>query len=146
MKIFFTSFIFLLLSCVNNNSKEFDLANTFIQKHLSEKLKHKNKQKIVFILNPSECNPCENEINKFLYEFKGKKTINIIPYGKKTTYKTYGDLLNFKGVLLAQYGLLNANGSVLIIENNKCVFYKSIDIQNIRKLSIEIENILDKYK
>ncbi len=142
MKLYLYLLGLLLFSCIENEKNVPDLANNFYKIHLSTKLKKNSNKFLVFILNPSECNPCEQEINSFLIHFRNKKTINIIPTGKNTTYKINGTFINIKRISLAKYGLLNANGSVLIIKQNKCVFYKSIDVQNIDQLIKSIDLFL----
>ncbi len=145
MKIFLFLLVLAIVSCSGPQGNIPKLTSNFCEKHLLEKPEFKSGTSIVYILNPSECRPCEEEIIQLVETSqKGFNSVALLPTGVKqpTEIKTK-KTIHMDYIELARYGMLNANGSVLVFRDNECVFAEPIDVQNVDKLLLKIDRFRD---
>lgn len=141
MKLLYFLCIIALFSCSGPKGDVPKLTSDFCEKYLQQKPEFSSGKVIVYILNPSECRPCEEEIIQLVrFSKKGFHSIALLPTGiKQPTEIQTQKTIHMDYMKLARHGILNANGSVLILHENKCVFYASIDVPNIDKLLLKID-------
>jgi len=130
-----------MFSCSGPQGEVPKLKSDFCEKHLQQLPELSSGKSIVFVLNPSECRPCEEEVIQLVKTSKkGFKTIALLPTGVEQPKEIRTDkTIHMDYLKLARYGMLNANGSVLVFNDNECVFYAPIDVPNIDKLLLKID-------
>lgn len=99
---------------------------------------------MVFILNISSCQPCEDKVNALITSDKWNnlnKTF-IITNERAPIIKEKEGFISFERKDLLSYGLLRANGTVLLMKNGKCILIESIDINHIENLEKKITDLL----
>lgn len=136
MKTLFLVFLILLVSCSNETQNIPDIVLKFGEDHLEPLLDEGTEKTFIVVLNPSECGSCEKEVIHFVNSvYPHFSSITIIPENVQISSeidKSETILINRK--ILAQHGLLNANGSVLIYEGKNCIYFSPIDILNTTKM------------
>lgn len=129
--------ILFLASCNNNETKNVpDLVLTFSENHLDHLMKEGPEKTLVVVLNPSECGSCEAEITSFVNSiYPNFKSITVIPKDIKiSSVIKKSKTISLDRKELDQHGLLNANGSILIFEGKKSIYFSPIDILNTTKM------------
>jgi hypothetical protein len=89
---------------------------------------------LLFVLNPSACNPCEQEIARLLNgDYGDVKKRCVVPkevplsFSLPVAYKR----ITYPHRQLSEYGVTNANGTILLFRNRKCILCEPIDVQRI---------------
>jgi hypothetical protein len=137
MKSLFLLSILLFASCNNRETKNVpDLVLKFSKNHLIHLMKEGTEKTLVVVLNPSECGSCEAEVTSFVNSiYPNFKSITVVPKDIKVS----SDIKKSKTISMVrkeldQHGLLNANGSILVFEGKKCIYFSPIDILNTTKM------------
>jgi hypothetical protein len=131
--------LFVLLSCKSNQFTKGE--NIFIVNLIEIYPKIKNGNYLVFILNKSDCSPCETEIEQLCVKKRpGLKKIYIVSNVKKNYTFEKENYIYYNDFKLLKFGLKRINGSVLFFKNGICENIESIDIPNIKKLDFKIDS------
>lgn len=151
LKILFTSFILLILiSCkTSTNSLELSKGEKIFLSRLSEKKSGlKYGKHLIFILNESSCQPCEDKVKAFVAsnEWNGLDKLFIVTEDRNPLNEEFDNYTVFKYKDLASYGLVRPNGTILIIKNNECVYLESIDINHLDEIKSNMLSILNQNK
>jgi hypothetical protein len=145
MKLLFLALFstFLYQSCVSSSKKQPTNPVAVFEEKLQEHVKTSDVS-MFFVLNPSPCSPCEDEIASLInHKYKVDKTFYILPSDVTTNQKLPSTkIIRFNRKSLSEYGVLNSNGSVFVFNKKQCVFQSSIDVQNIESLISKIEESL----
>lgn len=139
----FSSVALILFSC-SYTGIELSKGETFFVKDLfSRKGRLQKGTTIVFILNQSGCSPCEEQVEVFYSgKFKGADKLFVISENRAPTRDEAANFITFPEADLAQYGLIRANGTVLVFKNGKCVLLKSIDLLDLKQLTEEVKEVI----
>lgn len=90
---------------------------------------------LLFVLNPSACSPCEEEIARLLNGDYGSEVDKrcVVP---KEIPLTFSLPVAYKKIpyphrKLSEYGVTNANGTILLFRHKTCILCEPIDVQRI---------------
>ena len=143
IKIFFFILFCFTISCKNNNNYNKG-ENIFFTELLKKYPQINNGKFLLFILNKSDCQPCEKEVINLCLKHRNKTAKLFIVSNKQNMYnfeKT--NYILFDREKLTKFGLRRANGTVLVFNNGECLGIESIDIPNIQKLDRKINHLLN---
>ena len=146
MKYLFTVAIILFLStCAPGNKNAPELVLKFGKDHFEPLLQEGSKKTLFVILNPSECGSCEAEVTGFVNSiYPNFRSITVVPKDIKISSEIKkSKTIAMNRQQLDQYGLLNANGSILIYKGKNCVYFSPIDVVNANKMKDTIASFVN---
>lgn len=143
MRLFFiSSIVFILSACSNSTIKLSKGEEIFVDGIFEKTETIQTENHIVFVLNQSFCAPCEEEVKRFYSQkFGGYKKLFVVPSNRKPIADESKNYISFDYSDLARYGVVRANGAVMVFKNGKCVLLESIDVQHIDILNNHIESM-----
>jgi len=143
--LFIVSVILFLSACTQENKNAPELVLNFGEDHFEPLLKEGSKRTLFVILNPSECGSCEAEVTSFVNSiYPNFKSITVIPRDVKVSSEiNRSRTISMNRRDLDQYGLLNANGSILIYEGKNCLYFSPIDVINTNKMKDTITSFIN---
>lgn len=141
-----SSFVIFLAACTNETKNAApDLVLKFGKTHFEPLTEEGSKKTLFVILNPSECGSCEAQVTSFVNSiYPNFKSVTVVPNDVKISSEIKkSKTISMKRQKLDQYGLLNANGSILIYEGKNCVYFSPIDVVNTNKMKDTITSFVN---
>ena len=134
------TFTISLVSCKSNNISLSKGESMFLESLLSDERELMRGYQLIFILNQSYCQPCEEEVVKLYSSEKLEelKKTYIVPDNRKPIEIEADRFIYFSYQDLSKYGLIRANGTVILIDDGSCVLLESIDVNRISDLEQKI--------
>ncbi len=136
--------LFMTVSCSSDSIKLSKGERIFIDQLLEKENEIKTGKQLIFILNQSECQPCEEKIRDFYRSDKWtqiEKTF-IVPENREPITEEKKKYVQFKYKDLGMYGLIRANGTVILLDDGNCLLLESIDLNYMGELEQQILNCL----
>ncbi|MCO5259539.1 MAG: hypothetical protein M9916_05295 [Crocinitomicaceae bacterium] len=144
--IFIPFLLIVVFSCKSSiNSLELSKGEKFfITQVLEKKRELKFGKHLIFILNQSSCQPCEDKITAFVTsnEWNNLNKLFVVTEDRNPLNEEIDNHVVFKYKDLASYGLIRSNGTILILNNNDCVFLESIDVNHLDEIKSKIHSVL----
>lgn len=136
--------LFIIVACTSDTIKLSKGERIFIDQLLEKENEMKTGKQLIFILNQSACQPCEDKIRDLYRSHKWNKIEKtfIVPENREPITEEKKKYVQFKYKDLGMYGLIRANGTVIVLDDGNCLLLESIDLNYMGELEQQILNCL----
>lgn len=131
--------LFIILMCLSCTQKK--LTDNKGHLHFVDNLedysiKLDENEIVLIVLNKSECDLCEDKIDKLVNTDFGIKT-HVFSNDENNKYKAHF----IPNKQLAKFNLLKANGFIFVLNSDKIFYSKNIDVDNMNAQINEIKDV-----